>query len=124
MLLIRHNDLSAAANWAIVGWASIAALAGFVGPVLRWSRTAVEVDAAGARCTTGIFWRSTVDVPHEAAREMAVEQGYLGRQLGYGRLRIVDASGSTYVLPPVGNVAAWRAVLSRRERRPTGRRGQ
>jgi hypothetical protein len=122
-LIIRHNELSAAANWAVVGWASLAAASGIVGPALRWARTTIEVDAVGARCATGILWRSTVDVAHESAREIAIEQSWLGRTLDYGRLRIVDATGTTYVLPPVGNVAAWRAALPHRDRCAMGRRG-
>jgi hypothetical protein len=122
-LIIRHNDLTAASNWRAVGWGALAAIAGIVGPVLRWLRTSIELDATGARCTTGIVWRSSVDVTLEDAREMSIEQSYLGRQLGYGHPRIVDGAGTTHVLPPVGDVAVWQAAMSRRDRRASGRRG-
>jgi hypothetical protein len=101
----------------------LAALSGIVGPVARWLRTSIVLDAEGARCTTGIVWRSGVDVALEDAREISIEQSYLGRQLGYGHPRIVDGGGTTHVLPPVGNVAVWRAAMSRRDRRTPGRRG-
>jgi hypothetical protein len=121
-LVIRHNDLSAAGDWAVVGWGCVAALAGVVGPVVRWLRTWIELDADGARCTTGIVWRSSVDVTLDEARELSIEQSYVGRQLGYGYLRIVDGAGNEHVLPPVGDVAAWQAAIARRERRGTGGR--
>lgn len=121
-LVIRHNDLTAAGDWSVVGWGCVAAIAGVVGPVVRWLRTSIELDADGARCTTGIVWRSTLDVALDHARELSVEQSYVGRHLGYGHLRIVDGAGTEHVLPPVGNVGAWQAAVSRHERRAAGRR--
>ncbi len=121
-LVIRHNDLSAAGDWRVVGWGCVAALAGVVGPVVRWLRTSIELDADGVRCTTGIVWRSTVDVALDEVRELSIEQSYVGRLLGYGQLRIVDGAGIEHVLPPVGNVAVWQAAVARRDRRTAGRR--
>ena len=72
-LVIRHNELSPASNWQAAGWGVLAAVAGIVGPVLRWLRTSIVLDATGARCTTGIVRRSSVDVALEDAREMSVE---------------------------------------------------
>ena len=121
-LVIRHNELKPATNWAVVGWGALAAISGVVGPVLRWLRTSIEIDAAGARCTTGIVWRSSLDVPLDDVREMSVEQSYVARRLGYGYLRILDDAGTTHVLPPIGDVATWRAAIARRERRVASRR--
>jgi len=122
-LVIRHNDLQPSANWAAVGWGVLAALSGVVGPLLRWLRTTVELDGRAARCTTGILHRSTVEVPLDGARETSIDQSYVGRTLGYGHVRIVDGTGTAHVMPPVGNVSAWRAALSRRDRRAASRRG-
>jgi membrane protein YdbS with pleckstrin-like domain len=122
-LVILHNELSPAQNWAALGWGVLAASSGVVGPAMRWLRTSIELDADGARWTTGILWRSTIDVTYEDMREMAIEQGRLGRQLGYAYVHIVDDAGTTHVLPPVGDVAVWRAAVSRRERPATSRRG-
>jgi uncharacterized membrane protein YdbT with pleckstrin-like domain len=122
VLVIRHNELKPATNWTVAGWGALAAISGVVGPVLRWLRTSVELDAAGARCTTGIVWRSSLDVPLEDVREMSIDQSYVARRLGYGHLRIVDDAGMTHVLPPIGDLATWRAAISRRERRVAGRR--
>jgi hypothetical protein len=121
-LVIRHNDLSAAGDWAVVGWGCVAALAGVVGPVVRWLRTSIELDADGARCTTGIVWRWTLDVALDEVRELSIEQSYVGRRLGYGYVRIVDGAGAEHVLPPVGNVAAWQAAITQRLRRAASRR--
>jgi uncharacterized membrane protein YdbT with pleckstrin-like domain len=121
-LVIRHNELQPATNWVVVGWGALAAVAGTVGPVVRWLRTSTELDALVVRCTTGVVWRSTLEVPLDEAREMSIEQSYVGRQLGYGHLRIVDGDGTTHVMPPIGDVAAWRAALSRRDRRASSRR--
>jgi hypothetical protein len=122
-LIVRHNDLTPAANWVAAGWGTLAAFAGVIGPVLRWLRTSIELDAASARCTTGIVWRSTFEVALEDAREMEIDQSYVGRRLGYGYLRIVDDTGATHVLPPIGDLGVWRAAVSRRDRRPSSRRG-
>ena len=121
-LLIRHNELATSANWAIVGWAVLAALTGCIGPGTRWARTWVEIDSAIARCTSGRVWRSTVDVDLERARALEIDRGMLGRWLGYGRLRVVDEMGTTHLFPPLGEIALRNAV-ERRERRSRGRRG-
>jgi len=122
LLVIHNNDLRPATNWEAVGWGLLAAVSGVVGPVLRWLRTSIELDDTAARCTTGLVWQSTIEVPLDGVREMAIDQSYLGQQLGYGSLRIVDGTGTTHVLPPVGDVATWRAAVARRERRTSSRR--
>ena len=52
-LLIRHNELAPSTNWAIVGWAVLAALSGLVGPATRWARTWVEIDSPGGALHVG-----------------------------------------------------------------------
>ena len=121
-LLIRHNDLARSTDWSIVAGAVVLAASGLVGPGLRWLRTWVELDASMARCTSGIFRPSTAEVDLERAQALDVEQSMAGRWLGYGRLRVVDASGTTHVFPPLGE-AALRAAMARGERRNRARRG-
>jgi len=120
-LLIRHNDLSRAAEWSVVGWSVLAGASGVVGPVVRWLRTSIDVDATRARCTAGLLRRVTTEVVLDDARDVAVEQGQMGRWLDYGYLSIVDARGQTHVFPPIGGVARVREVLTShlRRRRPT-----
>ncbi len=122
-LVIHNNDLASSTDWAVVGWGVLAAAAGVVGPVVRWSRTSIDVDTATARCTTGILRRTLVEISLDQARELTVEQNFVGRRLGYGRLRVVDAAGIAHVLPPVGDVAALRNAVAQRSRRAGSRRG-
>jgi hypothetical protein len=121
-LLIRHNDLARSTDWSIVAGAVLLAASGLVGPALRWLRTWVELDASVARCTSGVVRPSTVDVDLEHAQALAIDQSMAGRWLGYGRLRVVDATGTTHVFPPIGE-AALRAAMARGERRARTRRG-
>jgi hypothetical protein len=123
-LLIRHNDLPASTDWKIVGGGVLVALAGTIGPGLRWARTWIEIDSTHARYSGGLFWRTTVDVGLERARGVAIEQSFLGRLLGYGRLRVVDEAGGAHVFPPVGDLDTVRAAITRRESRARGRQGR
>lgn len=123
-LLIRHNDLPAATDWKIVGGGALAALAGAIGPALRWLRTEIELDPGRARYRGGLVRRTIVDVAFERARGVAIEQSFLGRRLGYGRLRVVDEAGTVHVFPPIGRLETVRALVARRERRGPGRAGR
>jgi uncharacterized membrane protein YdbT with pleckstrin-like domain len=122
VLVVRHNDLPASTNWAVVGWGVLAAASGIIGPVLRWRATWVEVDATRVRYTTGILRPSTVELDARRARAMEVEQGMVGRWFGYGRLRLVDGPGTTHVLPALGHVEGLRAVVAQHNRRAQARR--
>jgi uncharacterized membrane protein YdbT with pleckstrin-like domain len=122
-LLIRHNDLPAATDWKIVGGAVLVALAGAIGPWLRWTRTWIEIDPTRARYTGGLLRRTTVDVGLERARGVEIEQSFFGRRFGYGRLRVVDEGGGAHVFPPLGHLDTVRAALTR-ERRSRGRQGR
>jgi uncharacterized membrane protein YdbT with pleckstrin-like domain len=118
-LLIQHNDLPPATNWKIVGWGLLAAASGFVGPVLRWTRTWIELDQRGLRCQTGLLWRHSLALDFEHIRALAVEQSFVGRWLGYGSVRVVDDAGGDYVLPPVATLEPFRTAAAR-----VGRRGK
>jgi hypothetical protein len=122
-LVVRHNDLPSATNWTVVGWGVLTAASGVIGPVLRWLATCIEVDATRVRYTTGVLRPSTVELDAQRARAMEVEQGVVGRWLGYGRLRLVDAHGTTHVLPALGDVEGLRGVVAQHHRRTQGRRG-
>jgi hypothetical protein len=123
-LLIRHNDLPAATDWRIVGGGALVALAGAIGPGLRWARTWIEIDSTRAHYSGGLLRRTTIDVGLERARGLALEQSFLGRCLGYARLRVVDEAGNAHVFPPMGHVDVVRAALARHERRASNRPGQ
>src|ERR1044072_962322 len=73
-LFIRHNDVARSADWMIVGIAAVVAACRLIGPMLRWLRTWVELDASVARCTSGVVWPATVDVDLDRARALGVEQ--------------------------------------------------
>lgn len=124
ILIIRHNDLSRSADWAVVGWSVLAAASGVIGPVLRWLRTSIEVDATSARCTGGLIRPTSTVLDLGDAREVTVEQGRMGRWLDYGYLRVVDAQGATHVFPPVGDVAGLREVVTPQNRRLRPHRGR
>ena len=122
VLILRHNDLPRSTDWAIIGWSILGAAVGVVGPLVRWFRTSIDLDGASLRCTTGVMRRRTLALDLEQVREVTVEQDGLGRWLDYGYLRVVDASGNSYVFPPVGNVAALRSAVTAGEPRLRTRR--
>lgn len=112
-LLIRHNDLPRATDWRIVGWAILVAVSGFVGPVLRWTRTWVELDDHGIRCRSGLVRRRTLALEFDHIRAMTVEQSWLGRWLRYGHVRVVDDAGGDFVLPPLAPLEPFRVAAAR-----------
>jgi PH (Pleckstrin Homology) domain-containing protein len=116
-LLIAHNDLPAATDWRIVGWGVLATAAGFVGPLLRWTRTWIELDQQGLRCRSGLLRRRSLALDFDRMRALTVEQSFLGRWLGYGHVRVVDDAGGDYVLPPVAALEPFRSAAARVGRR-------
>ena len=116
-LLIRHNDLPPATEWRVVGWGILVGASGFIGPVLRWARTWIELDQRGLRCRSGLIRRRSLALDFDRMRAMSVEQSLLGRWLGYGFVRVVDHAGGDYVLPPVAALEPFRAAAARVGRR-------
>ena len=120
-LLIRHNDFSAATDWEIVAWGAVVALAGTIGPSLRWLRTWVVIDDERVVWRTGLLRGQHVAMDLDGVRGLGLEQSWLGRRLGYGELRIVDQAGSVHSFGPVGSVERLRTAAGRGGRR-RGRR--
>lgn len=123
-LLIRHNELPAETNWRIAGWGLLVALGGFVAPVARWRSSWVELDESQLRWTMGIVRPRTFVGDVGRWRSLSVEQGLLGRWLGYGTLRVVDERGIEHTFGPVGAADAFREASSQTagRRRPRGDR--
>ena len=120
-LMIRHNDLTAVGERNVVLGAVASAIAGIVGPLWRWWRTAVELDGSRLRWAGGTLRASALDIELARAREVTVAERQPGRLLGYGRCRIVDEHGVAYALPPLG-LEVVRAIAAKWSERPGGRR--
>lgn len=125
-LMIRHNELSASGEWNVLIGCIAAAVAGLIGPWWRWSRTSVALDGSLVRWESGSFGRTLVELDLARAREVTVDEDTASRLLGYGRCRIVDETGTTYVLPPLGMESAeiiasrWSERLGTRRARRDG----
>jgi hypothetical protein len=121
VLLLRHNELPAATQWRIVGWGIVVAAGGLVGPGLRWLRSWVAVDDRRLAWCIGWLRLRRLEAPLADLRAFGVEQSWLGRLLGYGELRAVDAAGVEHVFGPVGELTAFHDAVARSGRR-RGRR--
>jgi membrane protein YdbS with pleckstrin-like domain len=113
VLLIVHNDLPPATEWRIVVYGIAVALLGWVGPLLRWQMAWVDLDERRLRWSVGIVRRHRLESDLDCLQALDVEQGTVGRWLGYGALRAVDEAGVEHAFPPVGHVAAFRAAAMR-----------
>ena len=122
-LLVRHNDLPRATDLRVVAWCLAIAVLGFVGPLLRWRRTLIEVGDGIARCSAGVFRPRSVSVDLGRARMANVEQSLLGRVFGYGQVRVVDADGVEHLFPPIGASANLTRALGPSDRRGSSRSG-
>ena len=120
-LILAHNELAVATQWQVVGWAVLVAAASCVGPVLRWSRTWVELEGRQLRCASGLVRRQVVDLDLDRAERLTVRETAPGRWLGYVRLYVVDEGGAGHEFPPVAPLDAFRGAAARTARRP-GRR--
>lgn len=123
-LLVLHNDLPRATEWRIVLGGAGVALAGFVGPSLRWRRARVELSPDRLSWSLGLVRRQRLDIDLDELRALAVEQGVLGRWLGYATLRVIDATGRERTFLPVGHVDAFRAASARCVARARPRRSR
>jgi uncharacterized membrane protein YdbT with pleckstrin-like domain len=112
-LLIRHNDLPATTEWQFVAYGVAAALAGWIGPLLRWRASWVELDDRRLRWSVGVVRRRRLDGDLDRLQALVVEQGSFGQWLGYGTLRVVDEAGVEHAFPPVGHVSEFRAAATR-----------
>ncbi len=122
-LLIRHNDLSVAAEWDVVGGGLLAAIAGLVGPAWRWWRTSIVLEGSRLRWESGVWRPTVVEIDLARAREVAPNESWPGRLLGYATTQVVDEGGVAYVLPPLG-METVRALEACKYERPGGRRGR
>jgi membrane protein YdbS with pleckstrin-like domain len=112
-LIVRHNELSAAATGRLVAYGLLVAALWLVGPVARFLRSEVVVRPDAIMVTGGLFG----PVRRAAIGEIAsvVEHAStLGRSLGYGTVTILghDARGATlrHVRDPDGLCRALTAT--------------
>jgi len=122
-LLIKNNpDLSLETDWRIAQWGIVVALLGFVLPLLRWRTGWIELDAEHVRWTIGILPRRHFESRLDELQGIVVEQGWVGKALGYATLRVVDATGAERVYAPAGDVGALRAAAVKCDTSRRGRR--
>jgi len=57
---------------------------------------------------TGLISRKTFEMNHSKIESVNVDQGILGRILGYGTIRIVGSGGTKEVFPNISNPLKFR----------------
>ena len=57
---------------------------------------------------TGLISRKTFEMNHSKIESVNVDQGILGRILGYGTIRIVGSGGTKEVFPKIQNPLVFR----------------
>ena len=80
----------------------------FIVPALeRWSDEFVITNKR-IICKTGIISRRTVEMNLNKIESVNVDQGIMGRMLGYGTITLIGTGGTRESFPDIGNAVEFR----------------
>lgn len=80
----------------------------FIAPALeRWSDEFVITNKR-IICKTGIFSRRTVEMNLNKIESVNVDQGIMGRMLGYGTITIIGTGGTRESFPDIADAVEFR----------------
>jgi membrane protein YdbS with pleckstrin-like domain len=112
-LVVHRNPLSAEAVRPL--WLAGVAIVvvGAVAPVWRWWRSEFAVTSERLVVRTGVLGRRAIDLPLAKVETIEVQQGLIGRLLGYGTLGIVGGDGTAEAFARVARPDALRDAVRR-----------
>jgi len=112
-LLIRHNDLppSTVRQLCIGGLSLI--LLGALPTFVRWRTSEFVVTNRRVMLKMGLISVHTVELLLPKIEAIGVDQGFAGRLLGYGTLRITGTGGTVETFPQVAEPLALRDAVLR-----------
>jgi len=110
-LIVLHNDLTPAGNGLVVLGTLAVAVAGMVPSWLRWRTSLFAVTDGRLRARVGLVPARRVEIPLGGIEGVDVEETFLGRRLGYGRVLVAGRDGTIETFAPVASAAELRAAL-------------
>jgi len=105
--------------FGVAAWASLLVLGLVIIGVVIFARLKIRIATTEFALTSrrlilkqGWLTRRTQELSLGAIEEIEIEQGFWGRMLGFGRLRISGAGTGEVLSPPIDNPVDFRAALS------------
>jgi hypothetical protein len=89
----------------LAGWFAVSAAIGLFAllwPPVRYRHIFYRLDANGMQIRTGVWWKSTVNIPHSRVQHTDVQQGPIERSYGLATLLIHTAGTQHAVIPLAG----------------------
>lgn len=89
------------------GWGALTlafGLLAFFWPPVRYRHTRYRLDDRGIQIRRGVWWKSTVNVPHSRVQHTDVQQGPVERGFGLATL-IVHTAGTQHASIPLSGLA-------------------
>lgn len=103
----EHVELETTYHWII--FVSLKALLTlFISPLIDRYTDEFAITNKRVIIKTGLFSRKTFEMNHTKIESVNVDQGILGRILGYGSIRIVGSGGTKEVFPNIKNPLEFR----------------
>ena len=103
----EHVELETTYHW-IIFCNLRAVLTLFIAPIIDKYTDEFAITNKRVIITTGLISRKTSEMNHTKIESVNVDQGILGRMLGYGTIRIVGSGGTKEVFPKILNPLEFR----------------
>ncbi len=110
-LIVLHNDLTPTTNGLVALGTLALAIVGMVPSWLRWRTSLFAVTDARLKARVGLVPPRRVEIPLGGIEGVDVEETFLGRRLGYGRVLVAGRDGRIETFAPVASAAELRAAL-------------
>lgn len=88
--------------WAVITIA--VGLLALLWPPIRYRHTSYRLDDHGMQIRSGVWWKSTVNVPHSRVQHTDVQQGPVERGFGLATL-IIHTAGTQHAAIPLSGLA-------------------
>jgi uncharacterized membrane protein YdbT with pleckstrin-like domain len=103
----EHVELETTYHW-IIFCNLRAVLTLFIAPLIDKYTDEFAITNKRVIIKTGLISRKTFEMNHTKIESVNVDQGILGRMLGYGTIRIVGSGGTKEVFPKILNPLEFR----------------
>ena len=99
----------------LAGWFGISAAIGLFAllwPPVRYRLILYRLDANGMQIRKGVWWKSTVNIPHSRVQHTDVQQGPIERGYGLATL-LIHTAGTQHAVIPLGGLGHEVALAIR-----------
>jgi len=91
----------------LAGWLGVSAAIGLFAllwPPVRYRYISYRLDANGIQTRKGVWWKSTVNVPHSRVQHTDVQQGPIERSFGLATL-LIHTAGTQHAMIPLSGLS-------------------